>query len=92
MAHQYSVDQAQAQFIQLLNEVEQGNPVELIQSGKRVAVVISGEEYDRLNSKKPDFWQAIEAFRRDFNIDEEGVDDAIWEGLRDPSPGREVNL
>ncbi len=92
MTHQYSVEQARNQLDQIMAEVEQGNSVEILRAGQRIAVLVSSKDYDLLTQAKPDFWDAIVAFRRDFKMDEEGVDDDFWEGLRDPSPGREVNL
>ena len=92
MTHQYSVEQAQTQLDKIMADVEQGNTVEILRAGQRVAVLVSSQAYDRLAASKPGFWNAIETFRQDFNIDEEGVDDDFWEGLRDSSPGREVSL
>jgi prevent-host-death family protein len=92
MTHQYSIDQAQTHFMQLLKEIEQGNTVALMRSGKRIAVVISSEEYDRLVKKHPDFWEAIQTFRQEFNLEEIGIDSEIFLGLRDSSPGREVGV
>lgn len=92
MTHQYSVEQAQSQLDQIMAEVEQGNTVEILRAGQRVAVLLSSQNYEQLTAPNPSFWQAVEAFRRDFNIEEEGVEADFWEGLRDTSPGREVNL
>lgn len=53
---------------------------------------INHVKFIRKVDSRPSSWSAIETFRHDFNLDEEGVDDEFWEDLRDPSPGREVNL
>jgi hypothetical protein len=45
-----------------------------------------------LTASTPSFWEALEAFRRDFNIDQEGGNEDFWEDVRDHSPGREVSL
>lgn len=92
MASQYSIEQAQTRLAEIMAEVEQGHPVELLRSGQRFAVLVSSQDYDRLTASKPSFWNAIETFRRDFNLDQEGVDDEFWQDFRDPSPGREVDL
>lgn len=92
MASQYSIEQAQTQLAEIMAEVEKGHTVEFLRGGQRFAVLVSSQDYERLIASKPSFWHAIETFRHDFNLDEEGVDDDFWETLRDPSPGREVNL
>ncbi|MGF1523333.1 MAG: type II toxin-antitoxin system Phd/YefM family antitoxin [Leptolyngbyaceae cyanobacterium] len=92
MSTQYTIEQAQTHLDEIMTEVEQGNSVEILKAVKRVAVLVSSQDYDLLTAVKPSFWAAIETFRRDFKVDEEGVADEFWEGLRDQSPGREVNF
>lgn len=92
MTRQYSIEQAQAQMTTILSEVEKGQTVEILRAGQRIAVVMPNQDYERLSTPRPSFWEALEVFRRDFNMDEEGVDDDFWEDVRDRSPGREVNL
>jgi hypothetical protein len=43
-----------------------------------------------LSSGKVRFWDAVEEFRK--SPDFEPIDDDFLEGLRDPSPGREIDL
>jgi prevent-host-death family protein len=92
MTHQYSIVQAQTHFEQILNEVEQGVSVELTRSGKRVAVLISSEEYDQLRSGKTGFWEALQRFRQQLEFENIDIEPEIFEGMRDKSPGREVIL
>jgi cellobiose PTS system EIIB component len=92
MAHQYSIDQAQNHLDQILNEVEQGRSIELTRSGKRVAVLISTEEYDQLRSGKTSFWEALQRFRQQLELENIDIEPEIFEGIRDKSPGREVIL
>lgn len=92
MPSQYSIEQAQTQLSDIMAEVEQGTLVEILKSGRRVAVLVSSQDYERLTISKPDFWDALTAFRREFNIEAEGIEADVFEGLRDLSPGREVDL
>lgn len=92
MTYQYSVDQAQTHLAQILTEVEQGVSVELTRSGKRVAVLISTEEYDQLRLGKTSFWLALQGFRQQLELENIDVEPEIFEGIRDKSPGREVIL
>jgi hypothetical protein len=43
----------------------------------------------KIGEKRRDFWEVLMAFRRE--IEKEGIEitDSDFEGLRDPSPGRE---
>ena len=92
MLHQYAIEQGPTQINEILAEVQQGNPIEIVRDGQRVAVLVPGQDYDVLTDAKPDFWTAIEAYRQTFNIAETGVDDQHWPNLRDPSPGRDIDL
>lgn len=90
---QYSIAQARDQLTQLVHQVEQGSPVELTRRGKRVAVLLSAEEYDRLRASKPDFWTSLVKFRQ--NLAEENIEidpDEVFKDVRDRSPGRDVIL
>jgi hypothetical protein len=40
-----------------------------------------------------DFWEACEGFRRELDLAELAIDpDAVFDGVRDPSPGRELEI
>lgn len=54
--------------------------------GKRAAVVLSAEEYDRLSGKKPNF---IEFLLSGPDWDDEFVEDV---NRRDKSPGRDIEF
>ncbi|MDI9635360.1 type II toxin-antitoxin system Phd/YefM family antitoxin [Geitlerinema splendidum] len=88
---QYSIEQVQNNLREIVHAVEQGTPVEIVQSGKRVAVLLSPNQYDRLHSSTSGFWESLQAFRQQVNLAELNLDE-IFEGVRDVSPGREVNL
>ncbi|MBA2376744.1 MAG: prevent-host-death family protein, partial [Rubrobacter sp.] len=55
--------------------------------------MLSVGEYRRLVEGKRDFWEAYEEFRRRADLSRLGiVPEEIFEGVRDPSPGREARL
>lgn len=90
---QYSIAQARDQLTQLVYQAEQGKPVELTRRGKRVAVIISAEEYDRLFPHKPDFWAGLVKFRERLAAENIEIDpDEVFKDVRDRSPGRDVDL
>lgn len=90
---QYSIAQARDQLTQLVHQAEQGSPVELTRRGKRVAVILSAAEYDRLRPPRPDFWTSLVKFRQ--KLAEENIEidpDEVFKDVRDRSPGRDVIL
>ncbi len=67
--------------------------IELTRHGKRVAVLLSTDEYDRLTSRRPDFWEAYESFRQRYDLKTLGIEpDEFLAGVRDPDPGRDPHL
>ncbi|MCA9949183.1 MAG: type II toxin-antitoxin system Phd/YefM family antitoxin [Anaerolineales bacterium] len=94
MQTQYSIAEARNQFAALIRKVEESeNSVQVTRRGQPVAVILSSEEYQRLltQQKKPDFWQAYLKFKEEWQDEPMDIEDDIWEGLRDKSPGREEN-
>ncbi len=88
----YSVAEARNHFAEIVRDLEKTPRVEVTRRGKPVAVLISVEEYERLCSKRPDFWEAYQAFREEYDLESLDIDpDEIWGDVRDKSPGREVD-
>lgn len=88
----YSIAKARDQFAKLVRRVEEKAPVELTRRGKTVAVLMSVEEFQRLQARQHGFWEAYTAFREKVDLEEIGVSDDDFAGLRDASPGRDVAL
>ncbi|MBD1867273.1 type II toxin-antitoxin system Phd/YefM family antitoxin [Oculatella sp. FACHB-28] len=90
---QYSIVQASDRLPELVDQAEQGTPIELTRHGKRVAVILSAEEYDRMFSQKGDFGRSLAAFRHRLEVENIDIDpDEVFKDVRDKFPGREVNL
>ncbi len=90
MPKSYSIAEARENFTRVVNEAEEGERVELTRRGKPVAVLISLSEYGRVADAKRSFWDSYEAFRSRHAGSDVDVDD-VFEGIRDPSPGRDFN-
>jgi antitoxin Phd len=92
MEHQFTIAEARSNLPSIIDTVEKGPIVRLTRHGRTVAVLLSIQEYDRLRRKRAGLWRALKAFRS--RIKDEGVEVSgkDFEGLRDPSPGREVEL
>ncbi len=91
MSKDFSIAEARNRLPALVHAVEEGPAVRLTRRGKPVAVLISLEEYERLRPRRPDLWRAIETFRRDTDLNDLDVEE-IFRDVRDPSPGREVEI
>jgi antitoxin Phd len=87
---QYSIAQARDRLPGIIHDVERGSAVELTRRGKPVAVILSVQDYRRLSSGRIGFWNAFERLRDSPEF--EPIDPDTFEGLRDRSPGRPVDL
>ncbi len=91
MIKQYSIAQAKDHLPRIVRAVGRDGAVEITRRGRPVAMLVSTKDYARLQDRRVDFWQALEAFRRDAGRDIELCED-VFVNLRDPSPGRRVDL
>jgi antitoxin (DNA-binding transcriptional repressor) of toxin-antitoxin stability system len=89
---QLSLEEARDQLPALVQDVAEHGPVELTEGGEAVAVIVAPGEYRRQAAERPDTWAAYEKFRAEANLAEFGIDDSFLEGLRDTSPGRDIEL
>jgi prevent-host-death family protein len=90
---QYSIAQARDRLTQLVHTAEQGTPIEITRRGKRVAVILSVEEFDRLSSNKGTFGKSLTEFRRQWEVETLNLNpDEVFKDVRDRSVGREVVL
>lgn len=92
MLKQYSIAEARDRFASLVRKVERDDPVEVTRRGKPVAVLLSIEDYQRLQAQRIGFWQAFSAFRGKFDLQGLNIEPEIFTEQRDGSPGREVSL
>lgn len=93
MSQQYPIDQIPLNLERILQEVEQGEPVEIIWQGKQVAVMLSASEYERLLSKKLGFWESVEQLRQEYDVENADINpDWVFANVRDKSPGREITF
>jgi hypothetical protein len=57
-----------------------------------VVVLLSIEEYQRLQAQRIGFWQAFNNFQSKFDLQELSIEPEIFTAHRDDAPGREVFL
>ena len=74
-----------------MRDAQEYGPVELTRDGEPVAVIVSLDEYRRLAASLPGFWDAVERFRAEADLEELDID-SVMAGVRDRSPGRDVEL
>ncbi len=92
MSNQYSTEQLYQHLTEVIEQIQQGNSIEITQEGETVAVILSVAEYQRLTTSKSSFWQSLQQFRQQTNLEELGIESDVFTGVRDITPGREVNF
>ncbi len=95
MPRKVSLAEARDHLTGLVRDVERGQRVDLTRRGKRVAVLLSAEEYDRIKKPRAEpggLWKAVEAWRARLPDDFEGLSDDEVRSFRDRSPGRVVDF
>ncbi|MCY7382211.1 MAG: hypothetical protein LH628_06450 [Microcoleus sp. CAN_BIN18] len=65
---------------------------ELTNVSAELAGIIAQIEKERHIDQPQNFWEALQKFRQENNLEEEGIGPEVFEGVRDSSPGREVIL
>ncbi len=88
----YSVAEARQNFARLIRSAERGRAIEITRRGEPVAVVLSAAQYLALTGERPPFLETLSRLRERLEVEDLGIGDEEFEGLRDESPGREVAL
>lgn len=88
----FSIAEARHGLAALVHELDKRPVIELTRRGKPVAMLVSLREFNRLRAARADFWDAFTAFRSRNNLADLNIEPKIWKGVRDPSPGRDVEL
>jgi prevent-host-death family protein len=68
MYKHYSIAQAKDRLSHVVHEVEEGEPVELTRRGRTVAVMLSSDEYQRIQrdlAHRRDPWSILERWREE---------------------------
>ena len=87
----YSVAEARNRFAEIVHDLKNVSKVEVTRRGRPVAILISIEEFEMLRAGNVSFTSAYEAFRSKVDLAKAGIEPEIFEDLRDPSQGREIN-
>jgi prevent-host-death family protein len=91
MTKRKTIAETRDNLARLIHEVEEGEPVEITRRGRPVAVLLSIATVERLRSGKGGFWDAVERFRDENDLEELDLAEAL-EDLREPSPGRAIEM
>jgi antitoxin Phd len=89
---QYTIAEAKNKLPAIIHSVEKGAPVKLTRHGRPVAVLLSIRQYEGLSREKVGYWDALKSLRNRMEVEDIQVSDADFEGLRDDSRGRDVEL
>lgn len=92
MKNRYSIQQLNQNLPEVLEQIQQGNLIEITQAGKPFAFILSTSEYQRLTAIKSNFWESLQSFRTSHNLAELEIAADVFDDVRDRSSGREVNF
>lgn len=92
MEKDYSIGEAKNKLPAIIHTVERGPRVRLTRYGKPVAILMSIHEYNSLVNKKKSFWDAYKSFQAMFEKEDINIPGKYFEGIRDQSTGREIEL
>lgn len=92
MLKSFSIAEARHDLAALVHELENKRVIELTRRGKPVAMLVSLREYERMRGAETNFWDAYTRFREREDLRALKIEPKIWKGVRDVSPGREVDL
>ena len=92
MKNQYSTQQLNQNLPEVLEQISQGNSVEITQAGEPVAVILSASEYQRLTASKSTFWTSLQEFYDHNDLSDLETEADVFADVRDRSPGREVSF
>ena len=92
MTKRYSIAEARASLPSVIDQAEAGTDIELTRRGKAVAVVVSRQRYDRLLDERPTFVESYRSFLERFDLEVVGLDVGEFDGIRERSQGRGVDL
>lgn len=92
MSKKYSIAEARTNLPAIVDQAESGAEVELTRRGRSVAVIISPRQLDRLRNERPRFADVYKAFLQKHALDDVGIEDDLFRGLREKSGGRKVSL
>lgn len=88
-----SIAEARNTLTRLIHAAENGQVVRITRRGKPVAVLVSEDAYERLESAgaNRDFWQAVEDWRAQAGFDWPELTPDEVDDWRDRSPSREFS-
>ena len=92
MSKKYSIAEARHNLASIVHELEVRPHIELTRRGEPVAMLHSIDEFRRLSTNGTRFWDAYLAFRDSVELPELQLEPEIFDGVRDRSSGREVQL
>ena len=92
VAAQYTIAEAKNKLPSIVHSVEEGDMVTLTRHGRPVAILLSILHYDQLRREREGFSASLRSFQNLWEKEHIEISDADFEGLRDDSQGRSVEL
>ena len=93
MNKKYSIAEARDNLAAIVHDLELTDSIELTRRGQPVAVLLSKQTYDRMQTNTTGFWRAYENYSKEVKLAELDIEPSeIFGGLRDRATGRTIKL
>ena len=88
----YSIGDAMNPSTELVQEAERHEPIEITRRGRPVAVLLSIQNYQRLQNARRGFADTYDAFRREHDVTTLDIEPGMFDDMRAQDSGRPVEL
>ena len=92
MKKQFSIAEAKNGLPQIVHQAEDGCEIEITRRGRPVAVIVSFDDYCRIQGSQRSFWESLQAFWQQPDAVEARRGAGFTAHVRDRSIGRRVRL
>jgi len=92
MSPRYSIAEARTSLPSIVDQAEAGVEIQLTRRGKPVAAVVALHVLERLRGDRPRFRTAYQDFLTQYSLDDIGLTDDVFAGVREKGAGRKVSL
>ena len=92
MSKRYSIAEARSNLPTIIHHAEAGLEIELTRRGKPVAVIVSPRQLERLRGERPRFSDTYQTFLSRYSLEEVGLENDVFDSVREKGAGRKVPL
>jgi antitoxin Phd len=87
-----TIAEAKNELPKIVHRAERGQSIEITRRGRPVAVIVSIQDYLRLQAATGGFWKSVQAFLKQPEAEEARHVSDFADDLRDTSTGRRIRI